>query len=43
MSFSLTPGPALPLFEHCYRELLNFLARKVGDRDLAADIAQESY
>ncbi|MBS7780901.1 sigma-70 family RNA polymerase sigma factor [Acidovorax sp. CCYZU-2555] len=31
------------MFEHYYRELLNFLARKVGDRDLAADIAQESY
>lgn len=43
MAFSLTPGRALPLFEHYYRELLNFLARKVGDRDLAADIAQESY
>lgn len=31
------------MFERYYRELLNFLARKVGDRDLAADIAQESY
>lgn len=31
------------MFERYYRELLNFLARKVGDRELAADIAQESY
>lgn len=31
------------MFERYYRELLNFLARKLGDRDLAADIAQESY
>jgi len=31
------------LFERYYRELLNFLARKVGDRELAADLAQESY
>lgn len=31
------------MFERYYRELLNFLARKVGDRDLAADLAQESY
>ncbi len=31
------------VFERYYRELLNFLARKVGDRDLAADLAQESY
>ena len=43
MASSLISGRALPLFEHYYRELLNFLARKVGDRDLAADIAQESY
>ncbi|WP_051235811.1 sigma-70 family RNA polymerase sigma factor [Ottowia thiooxydans] len=31
------------MFERYYRELLNFLARKVGDRELAADLAQESY
>ncbi len=31
------------VFERYYRELLNFLARKVGDRDLAADLTQESY
>jgi RNA polymerase sigma factor (sigma-70 family) len=31
------------VFERYYRELLNFLARKVGDRELAADLAQESY
>lgn len=31
------------MFERYYRELLNFLARQVGDRELAADLAQESY
>jgi RNA polymerase sigma factor (sigma-70 family) len=31
------------VFEHHYRELLNFLARKLNDRDSAADVAQESY
>jgi RNA polymerase sigma factor (sigma-70 family) len=31
------------VFERYYRELLGFLARKVGDRDVAADLAQESY
>jgi RNA polymerase sigma factor (sigma-70 family) len=31
------------VFEHHYRELLNFLARKLNDRDSAADLAQESY
>ncbi|MBV7537512.1 sigma-70 family RNA polymerase sigma factor [Duganella sp. sic0402] len=28
---------------HYYRELLNFLARAVNNRDTAADLAQESY
>jgi len=31
------------VFEHYYRELLSFLARKVGDREIAADLTQESY
>lgn len=31
------------MFERYYRELLNFLAHKVGDRELAADLVQESY
>lgn len=31
------------LLERYYRELLNFLARRVSDRDAAADLAQESY
>ena len=31
------------MFERYYRELLGFLARKVGDREVAADLAQESY
>lgn len=31
------------MFERFHRELLNFLARQVGDRDLAADLTQESY
>lgn len=43
MASSFTSGRGFPLFERYYRELLNFLARKVGDRELAADLAQESY
>lgn len=31
------------LLERYYRELLNFLNRQVNDRDIAADLAQESY
>lgn len=31
------------MFERYYRELLNFLALKVRDRDTAADLAQESF
>lgn len=31
------------MFERYHRELLSFLARKVGDRDVAADLVQESY
>jgi RNA polymerase sigma factor (sigma-70 family) len=31
------------VFEHYYRELLNFLARKLRDRDAAADLTQESF
>lgn len=31
------------MFERYYRELLNFLARSVRDRDTAADLVQESY
>jgi RNA polymerase sigma factor (sigma-70 family) len=31
------------VFERYYRELLNFLARKVRDRETAADLAQESF
>ena len=31
------------LLERYHRELLNFLARQVKDRDTAADLAQESY
>jgi RNA polymerase sigma factor (sigma-70 family) len=31
------------LLERYHRELLNFLARQVSDRDAAADLAQESY
>lgn len=31
------------MFERYYRELHNFLARKVNDRDTASDLAQESY
>lgn len=31
------------MFERYYRELLNFLARKVNDRDIAADLVQESF
>jgi RNA polymerase sigma factor (sigma-70 family) len=43
MASSFLPGRGAALFERYYRELLNFLARKVGDRELAADLAQESY
>lgn len=43
MTPSLLPGRGAFLFERYYRELLNFLARKIGDRELAADLAQESY
>ncbi|HBK45445.1 MAG TPA: RNA polymerase subunit sigma [Xanthomonadaceae bacterium] len=31
------------MFHTYYRELLNFLTRKVRDRETAADLAQESY
>lgn len=31
------------MFERYYRELLSFLSRKVSDRAVAADLAQESY
>lgn len=31
------------MFERYYQELLNFLSRKLADRGLAADLAQESY
>lgn len=31
------------MLERYYRELLGFLARTVKDRDIAADLAQESY
>ncbi|WP_084454968.1 sigma-70 family RNA polymerase sigma factor [Comamonas composti] len=31
------------MIEHYYRELLSFLARKVRDRDVAADLTQESF
>lgn len=31
------------MFEHYYRELLNFCTRKLRDRDAAADVVQESY
>jgi len=31
------------LLERYHRELLNFLARQVSDRDAAADLVQESY
>lgn len=31
------------MFERYYRELLNFLTRKVSDRHTAADLAQESF
>jgi RNA polymerase sigma factor (sigma-70 family) len=43
MASSFLPGRGASLFERYYRELLNFLARKVGDRELAADLVQESY
>lgn len=35
-------GPLI-VFERYYRELLNFLARAVRDRDVAADLTQESF
>lgn len=31
------------MFERYYRELLNFLSRSVRDREVAAELAQESY
>lgn len=31
------------MFERYYRELLGFLANKVRDRDVASDLAQESF
>ncbi|RMX05021.1 sigma-70 family RNA polymerase sigma factor [Corticibacter populi] len=31
------------MFERYYRELLNFLGRKVADRAVAADLTQETY
>lgn len=31
------------MFERYYRELLNFLTHRLGNRDLAADLTQESY
>nr|WP_256445053.1 sigma-70 family RNA polymerase sigma factor [Rhodoferax sp. U11-2br] len=37
------PHIGLSVFEHYYRELLSFLARKVGDREIAADLTQESF
>lgn len=43
MTSLFLPGRGASVFERYYRELLNFLARKVGDRELAADLAQESY
>lgn len=39
----IPPGTGPSVFERYYRELLNFIARKVNDRDAAADLAQESY
>lgn len=33
----------LPVFERYYREILSFLAGKVSDRAMAADLTQESY
>lgn len=35
--------PRPSVLERYYRELLNFLARTVRDRDAAADLAQESF
>lgn len=32
-----------PVFERYYRELLGFLSNKVRDRDVASDLAQESF
>lgn len=37
------PFASRPVFERYYRELLNFLTHKVRDRDVASDLAQESY
>lgn len=31
------------MFEHYYKELLNFFSRRVSDRTIAADLAQETY
>lgn len=31
------------VFEHYYKELLNFFSRRVSDRTIAADLAQETY
>ena len=31
------------MFERYYRELLNFLSHRVGNRELACDLVQESY
>jgi len=36
-------GIVRSVFERYHRELLNFLARQVKDRDTAADLAQESF
>lgn len=33
----------MSVLERYHRELLNFLTRQVGDRDTAADLAQESF
>jgi DNA-directed RNA polymerase specialized sigma24 family protein len=38
-----TRNPGRAVFEHYYRELLNCLARQVGDRSDGADLAQENY
>ena len=37
------PGRRPPVLERYYRELMNFCARMVKDRDAAADLVQESY
>ena len=41
MPFFSYNGPSV--FERYYRELLNFLAQKVRDRDAAYDLVQESF